>query len=321
MTVDEFISEWNNDAEYVIAHTSGSTGAPKKIKLLKADMRASAAITNHFFNINSESTMMLCLSPDYIAGKMMIVRALLSGATLLLEKPTNKPLTEYNGRPIDLLAVVPSQAQWLAEHPDILPHVRQMIVGGGEMSTSLETKLAKASTITYATYGMTETCSHIALKRITGHHDEPFVAIRPTTLSTDERGCLVINAPQFCISKIVTNDIVELLSPTTFRWKGRFDNVINTGGVKVCPEEIERKIKPLIEDRYYISSKRSEKWGQMVVLVIETENPNNYDFGELKGQLQSVLTNFQMPKEIIFLQRFKETSSGKVIRENFSHYE
>ena len=143
MTVDDFLKEWHSEEPFVVAHTSGSTGKPKEIKLLKADMRASAALTTSFFSIDSGSTLLLCLSPDYIAGKMMIVRAEEDGATLLVESPSNRPLEHFSGATVDLLAVVPSQALWLAEHQESLYNVRNMSVGGGETTPRLRTMLSQ----------------------------------------------------------------------------------------------------------------------------------------------------------------------------------
>lgn len=313
MTIDEFIAEWGNDRDYVVAHTSGSTGTPKEIRLLKADMKASALATNRRFGITDRSSLFLCLSVDYIAGKMMIVRSLLSGARLVVEKPSNRPLEHYDGEPLSLVAVVPSQALWLAEHPDRLRYVGKMIVGGGEVPETLRRRLAALGVEAYSTYGMTETCSHVALSRLA---DEkiPYEAIAPTTFSVDDRGCLVIEAPQFSFGRLVTNDVVDLLSATSFFWKGRWDNVINTGGIKVFPEQMERKIGALPYGRYYISSRPSEKWGREVVLYLESSPLTDADRAALDERLRSVLSPYEMPKAVITEERFEETSSGKIIR-------
>ncbi len=208
MTVLEFLAQWHDDSPFVIAHTSGSTGRPKEVRLLKSDMQASAALTNRFFGINKESRLMLSLSPDYIAGKMMIVRAEEAGATLLTETPSNRPLEHYAGAKIDLLAVVPSQALWLAQHPDRLANVRKLIIGGGEVSPHLRKLLENMPVEAYATYGMTETCSHVALAPITADIS-PFTALPPVTFTTDQRSCLIIEAPQFSFRRLDRKDVVE----------------------------------------------------------------------------------------------------------------
>lgn len=314
MTIDDFLKEWHSAADYVVGHTSGSTGKPKEIHLLKADMKASAALTNEFFGIGNGSRLMLCLSPDYIAGKMMIVRALEAGATLIHEKPSNRPLEHHDGSPIDLLAVVPSQALWLANHPALLRGVRNIIVGGGEIPNALREKLAMLDVNIYSTYGMTETCSHIALAHV-GKEAEPFRALASVTFTTDERGCLVIDAPQFSFRRLTTNDIVRLLSPTSFYWCGRYDNVVNTGGIKVFPEEIERIIQPYISRRFYVTSRPSEKWGQELVLKIEGEPMDIEAQKVLLAEISPLLSPYQLPKAIIFQPHFAETPTGKVKRE------
>lgn len=177
--------------------------------------------------------------------------------------------------------MVPSQALWLAEHQESLNNVRNMIVGGGEITPRLRTMLSQLHVNAYATYGMTETCSHVALSRI-AEPAQPFEALPPVTFATDHRGCLAINAPQFSFKHLQTNDIVDLLAPDRFYWRGRYDNVVNTGGIKVFPEELERKISHLFTRRFYISSRPSDKWGQELVLKIEGAPLSPADEASLK---------------------------------------
>lgn len=313
MTVDDFINEWQNDSPTVVAHTSGSTGTPKEILLSKADMIASAKMTNAFFGITETSRLLLCLSPDYIAGKMMIVRALTAGAELEVERPSNNVLADYDGEPFDLVAVVPSQALSLVENPSRLKYINSLIIGGGVVPESLRKSLISLGVNAYSTYGMTETCSHIALQKIdaTG---SPYEVLPPTTVSIDDRGCLVAELPQFSVEKVVTNDIIELISSTQFRWRGRYDNVINTGGLKVFPEEVEAKIAPLVESRYYIASRPSDKWGEEIVLVLERESISADEEAKLLQILKSALLPHQVPKAVICKYPFDETSTGKIKR-------
>ena len=310
-----FMEAWFNPSyDYVIGHTSGSTGKPKEIKLLKADMVQSARLTNRFFSLGAGSRFFLCLSPEYIAGKMMIVRAVEAGGEIVEEKPSNNPLATYEGEPFDLVAVVPSQAQALVEHTERLRFVRNMIVGGGAVSDSLRRDLARLGVEAYSTYGMTETCSHVALSRMCADI-RPYRALPPVTFSTDDRGCLVVHTPQFSFPSLTTNDVVELLSEQEFRWIGRYDNVINTGGIKVFPEDIEKQIAPLMNSRYYIAARPSEKWGSEVVLVLESNPLSDNEKTSLLAALKSVLPVYSVPKDIVCFPVFRETSSGKVIRE------
>ena len=314
MTVEEFIEEWHDNKDYIIAHTSGSTGKPKEVRLLKSDMRCSARATNQFFNIGKNSRLMLCLSPDYIAGKMMIVRALEANAELLVESPSNHPLSDYDGSRIDLIAVVPSQALFLANHVSLLNNVSSMIVGGGEIAPELWEKLAVLPYRIYSTYGMTETCSHVALAKIS-REKEPYKALPGVEFAVDDRDCLIIKAPKYSFGKLVTNDIVRLLSPLSFKWIGRYDNVINTGGIKVFPEEVEQKIAHIIPTRFYIGSRKSEKWGNEVVLFMECDGLSDYQKDIIMADISKILFPIERPKDIIFLEKFQETSSGKIKRD------
>ena len=313
-TFCDFLESWLDGRDYVIGHTSGSTGKPKEIHLKKSDMVQSARRTNEFFSLGRGSRFLLCLSPGYIAGKMMIVRAIEAGAEIVEEKPSNRPLDGYEGLPFDFVAVVPSQAKHLAEHPEKWRYVKTVIVGGGAVPDSLRLAIAGSGIDAYSTYGMTETCSHVALARIT-ETPQPFRALPRMTFSTDDRGCLVIDAPQMSFRRLVTNDMVELVDSYSFYWKGRYDNVINTGGIKVFPEELERLAAPLLGCRFYMSSRPSEKWGEEVVLVLEKQSLAEEEKRLLMQRLKQVLPTYGVPKDVIVVSGFKETSSGKIIRE------
>lgn len=316
-----FIEEFLNDKKYIVAYTSGSTGEPKEIHLLKSDMRASAKLTNEYFGLNEDSVFYLNLSPNYIAGKMMIVRALELGAKIIEEEPSNQPLANYsyNDR-INLGAFVPSQIKYLINNPEKLVLFDNIIIGGGKLPLRLERWLAEQGIRAFCTYGMTETCSHVALAPV-GTTSQPYTALNGISFATDERGCLIINAPHFSVSKIITNDIVELLSPTQFYWCGRYDNVINTGGIKVFPEKIEPLIaEVLTHARFFITSQPSDKWGEELVLALEypSLNENEVRTGNimpsLVEKLKTKLPSHSIPKKYIVVKKFNETSSGKIIR-------
>ena len=320
----EFIAEFYDDKPYVVAHTSGSTGAPKPIKLPKHDMVASAQFTNEFFGLTAESTLYLGLSPQYIAGKMMLVRTLLLGASIIVETPSNRPLADCDGVRISLAAFVPSQIPYLVTQPDRLALVDAMIVGGGKLVSRWQKALVELGAKAYLTYGMTETCSHVALAPV-AEAPEPYTALGEVQFSTDSNGCLIIDVPHFENRHFATRDVVELIDSRHFYWKGRFDNVIVTGGIKVHPEELEAKIAPLMgERRFYISSTPSEKWGDEVVLVVENADcvgqdsvlrplPNN-----LEQEFKNLLPRYSVPKLYVELNKFDSTSSGKVIRKTFN---
>lgn len=305
-----FISEWHNENEYIIANTSGSTGTPKKIKLLKSDMIASAKATCVFFNINSTSTLVSPLSANYIAGKMMIVRAIISGACLWIEEPSNKPLNRDYGI-IDLLPIVPSQIEWLLTNCRYTQNVKNLLIGGGAVPHKSEINLIKKGVNAFVSYGMTETCSHIALRNISTSIYETLPSI---TVENDNKKRLIINTPQFSFDKVSTNDIVKIIDERHFRWIGRYDNVINSGGIKCYPEDIEQKLSQYIDLPFYIIGEPDEKWGEKIVLYIETETINRQSLME---KITKVLDKYHLPKEIKCIEKFNRTESGKIKRDIF----
>lgn len=302
-----FVDEWLNESPFIVAHTSGSTGKPKEIQLLKSDMIESATETCRFFNINNNSTLVSPLSADYIAGKMMIVRAIVSGAKLYVEQPSNQPLKLDYGE-IDLMPLVPSQIDWLLSGCKYISNIRNLIIGGGALSPTKERELINRGLNAYATYGMTETCSHIALRHISSqlYHTLPHI-----TVATDYRDCLVINSPRFSFKSIVTNDIVELVDSTRFKWIGRFDNVINSGGIKLFPETIEQKLASVISCPFYIVGEPDDHWGEIVSLYIET---GYIDKEDILNKATSLLDKYSIPKKITCVQQFYRTESGKIKR-------
>ena len=317
----EFVAEYCSSEPCVVAHTSGSTGDPKEIYLPKADMAASARATNAFFGIGSESTLYLPLSPKYIAGKMMIVRAIEAGANIYCCQPSNEILADYNGPDIDIIAIVPSQLPFLLNTPGLLDKIRCMIIGGGQLPERLERRLAERGVKAYKTYGMTETCSHVALSMVTETADNAYEALGGTTFECDGRGCLVLNTPQFSTKRFVTNDMVRLVDDKHFHWLGRIDNVINTGGLKVFPEEVEAKLAKLISHaRFFVTSQPSEKWGEEIVLALEypTLPEGKIKEGELMPafveEMKKILPPYAVPRRYIAVRKFAETPTGKVIR-------
>lgn len=308
-----FLEEWYNDTPWMTGRTSGSTGKPKEIRLYKEDMRASARLTNEFLGIGPDSVLLLCLPVSYIAGKMMVVRALESGADLLTVTPSSSPLEALN-RMVDLAAMVPMQVENCLEHLQGNTLVRQLLIGGAPVSAALEERLCPVRTICYATYGMTETVSHVALRRLDGGKE--YTALGNVSFSTDGRGCLIIHTPHLSGRCFVTNDLVKCCSSTRFEWLGRYDHVINSGGIKFSPEILEQKLSPLITSRFYITSQPDEHLGQRIVLVIEGERWPESRQHTLGKEMSIRLEPFEIPKRIFFIPRFRETFSGKIIRDD-----
>lgn len=302
-----FLNEWINDKDYVVVNTSGSTGTPKEIKLLKEHMKNSAVATGEFFKLKENSTALLCLSATYIAGKMMLVRAMSLGWDIYLKAPTSNPLegdTTY-----DFAAMVPMQ---VTNSLDKLQNIKQLIIGGAPVSKKLQEQLYKIRTQCYVTYGMTETCTHIAIKSLDVNTEDVYEVLPNVTITQDDRECLAISATTISNETIITNDVVKLVSKTQFQWLGRFDSVINSGGVKLFPEQIEKKLSQLIISRFFIVGIPDETLGEQVVLVIETDSEFELD----KKELSNRLSKYEIPKTIFFIKKFEETPTGKVHRSN-----
>lgn len=320
---ESFLKEWMGDGDFITAHTSGSTGKPKEILLPQKDMKVSARATNRRFGIDSHSRMLCPLSANYIAGKMMIARAVEADCEVAFCTPSNdfwdkEETSRYLAQgDVALLPIVPSQAVSLLKRRDnsSLRSVRNIIIGGAPLPVETEEKLLVSlpgDTQVFATYGMTETCSHVALRKLGAEH---FSAMPDITFSTDDRGCLEITAPEYSFGRLQTNDMVTLLSEGYFIWRGRFDNVINSGGIKVFPEEVERMLEGLLPARFYIKGTPDPKWGEAVTLVIE-DTPAIRDIvdRELLAICDSVLTGAERPRRIVRISAIKLTSNGKIKR-------
>lgn len=312
-----FLREWFGEQEYVMGHTSGSTGQPKTIRLNKADMRASAHTTNRFFHIGRNSVLLLCLSVSYIAGKMMVVRALEADAELLVLPVSSHPLAKGipGGRTIDLAAMVPMQVEQTLKIPvetACFRKIRQLIIGGAPVAAKLEVRLKILPVSCYATYGMTETVSHVALRML--NRDRKYFALGEVTFTVDERQCLIIHTPHLRTKQFVTNDMVRLYNDRQFEWLGRWDNVINSGGIKFFPELIEHKMEGCLEERFFITSQPDDLLGQRIVLVIEMPDGKALSLEVLKQKLKGCLTPYEMPREVFFCRVFSETTSGKMLR-------
>ena len=315
-SLHQFIMEWINEKDFVTVHTSGSTGKPKKIQLSKKRMMNSAFMTGKYFGFKTGQTALLCLPCDYIAGKMMVVRAMMWGLDLQLVPPTGNPMAIIE-RSIDFAAMVPLQvANIFEQSPEKFKLIKKLIIGGGKVDSLLQAKLQTIPTECYATYGMTETITHVAIKGLNGKHQtDYFKGLSDIHFRTDERGCLVIGAPRLSEDQVVTNDMINLKNNQQFEWLGRIDNVINTGGIKVFPEKIEAKIEKFITPRFFITNFQDNKLENKVVLIIEGEKWDTQKIAALTLDLKQVLSKFEQPKAIYFITQFEETPTKKIQRQ------
>jgi len=304
--IGTFLKEWFNDSPFITVKTSGSTGIPKTITISKNAMINSAVATGDYFNLPPGTTSLLCLSAGYIAGKMMLVRAMTLGWHLHIVAPEKNALTQYDNE-YDFVAMVPYQVY---HSINALQKAKKIIIGGSQINPELEAKLQKVKTQIYATYGMTETVTHIAARAVNGKNKtQAYTALPNVTFSIDKRNCLIINAPSVAEEEIITNDVVQLLSPTQFIWKGRYDTVINSGGVKIFPEELEKKLAPHISIPFIIASEEDTALGERIILITE----GNCDEAILTKALSN-LHNYQIPKKIYSFSKFPYTETGKIKR-------
>ncbi len=299
--VKEFISQWLDERDFIEAHTSGSTGTPKLIHLLKSDMKKSAIATNSFFGIGKGDLLRCPLSCGYIAGKMMLVRAFNAEAMVDFSHDVTLPTTSR----IKLMSVVPAQIQSLLDSPTVLSNIDNLLIGGSPLSDELEQKLVDKGINAYVSYGMTETCSHIAIRKCGELY---YTTLPGINISVDKDNRLKVIAPQFSFNGITTNDVIEQITDSTFRWLGRFDNAIISGGVKVFAEQIEQKIRPYlpIGANFYITWQNHIRWGQTVVMVSDAPI-------ELCDECIRILSPAERPRKII-IGELKYTPSGKIIR-------
>jgi o-succinylbenzoate---CoA ligase len=317
VSVKEFLIEWFSNSDIMIAHTSGSTGTPKEIVLTKENMRKSANMTGKYLHLQKGETALLAMPVNYIAGKLMLIRAIEIGLKLICLQPTSQIKLEdinqgirQNLTSIDFVALTPMQVE---KSLDFVSKCKKLIIGGAPLSDKVKKELYAFDNEVYETYAMTETITHIAFKQVANHKysnaEQVFEAFDEVRISQDDRGCLVIDTPYDGL-QVITNDVVEILEQRKFNWIGRADNVINSGGIKLFPEQIEDKLKPSINSAFYVTSKQDELLGQKLILVIEGEE-QNYDFSE------SGLSKYQIPKEIFFQKSFSRTESGKIKRQKF----
>ena len=309
MGLEEFLAEWHNDSPTVLVHTSGSTGKPKPMLVEKRRMEASARITCRFLGLKSGDTALLCMSLDYIAGKMMVVRALTCGLKLIAVEPCGSP--EWDGD-IDFAAMVPMQVYNLLQSEEgkkRLMAVKHLIIGGGAIDDELARMLVSFPNQVWSTYGMTETLSHIALRRLNGPEaSEWYTPFEGVGLSLTDEGCLMIDAPAVHDGPLVTNDIVEL-SDKGFRILGRKDNVICSGGIKIQIEEVERLLKPYLPEPFMITKRADKKFGEQVVLLTESR-----DMGIIKDTCCRVLPKYWHPRSFLHVDQLPMTETGKPAR-------
>ena len=314
-----FCKDWLDGKDSFVQATSGSTGVPKLQEITRQQLMASATATGAFFGVNSEFKLLCCLNPAYIAGKMMLVRALVWDCEITLVEPNAAPLASQE-EPFDLVAMVPLQVEASLSSPSSLEKLRSIqtvLIGGAPLSDSLQMALSKEGIVAWQTFGMTETVSHIALAPI-GTGELIYEALLGVEIGVSENQCLWIQSPMSGAEKIETNDSIELRSKNSFVWLGRADFVVNSGGIKLFPEQLEKKINAWMTARYpgvpyFFFGEPDDRLGQRLVLYVEGE-ASQFNLEALEEGLKKLLGKFEVPKKINLLPQFTYTETGKVNR-------
>lgn len=322
-----FCRAWLDGQDVFTLHTSGSTGTPKPITLTRAQMRASAHLTGQTLGLLPGDTALVCLNVRYVAGVMMLVRGLELNLPMTVIEPEANPLINLTpaADSFAFTALVPLQLQTILSTGNesqlaILNGMKAILVGGAATSPALEQALQVITAPVYATYGMTETVSHIALRRLNGPDTTPFfTALAGVDLGVDDRNCLHITSAATNFERIQTNDVVDLPDPMHFRLRGRADRVINSGGVKIQPEQVEQLIQELLDQagqnpvpRLFVAGLPDEKLGQRVVVVSERVSLTDAQWVVTQAVIREKLGTYAVPKEWITVPQFAETPTGKI---------
>ena len=321
MVLEEFLELWHNDSNTMVVHTSGSTGKPKQLHLLKEDMRESAKNTCSFLQLKPNDEALLCLSLNHIGGMMMVVRALECNLKLKVVEPSAHPLQHLTQAPV-FAAMVPMQVYESLKVPkeaELLRNIKHLIIGGSAIDESLSRQLASFPHSVWSTYGMTETCSHIALRRLNGvNASEWYVPFSHINVSLSDKGSLVISKKMLVanekdgatMQQWITNDsVIFHEDKRRFKVIGRLDNVIVSGGIKIQIEEVERLLAQHLSCAFMISGEPDEKFGQKVVLTLE-----NGDVKQTQYICNKVLPDYWKPKVIRNVNQLPRTKNGKIKR-------
>lgn len=308
-----FLNEWFDASPIITVHTSGSTGVPKELVVRKDRMMQSARLTCEFLNLQAGDTALLCMNLRYIGAMMMVVRSLVAGLNLVVRPASGHPLSDVEV-PLKFAAMVPLQVYNTLRVPverKRLEHTDILIIGGGAVDDSLEAELKTIPIAAYSTYGMTETLSHIALRRLNGEAASkcyyPFPSVE---LSLSAENTLIVKAPLICDDVLQTNDIACLCSDGGFTIAGRKDNVINSGGIKIQAEEMENRLQPFIPVPFAVTAVPDPCLGQALTLLIAGKP----DIKELENKLQAVLETYYRPKHIFITELIPQTENGKIDR-------
>jgi len=316
----QFINDWRSGKQAFTFHTSGSTGAPKRIIFHRHQLEISARITIEALQLKPGQTALVCLDTRFVAGTMMLVRSLVISMNIIIRKPVGDPLADVSD-PVDFIAVVPLQlTAMLKESVSRLDRIGTVLIGGAPLDEIIVKSLQKRPGTFFATYGMTETLTHVALRRLNGPRKQEVFHLLPGFSATvDVRGCLMLRASHLGDDPIETNDLVEFVDSFTFRIHGRVDDVINSGGVKIQPSKVEETLRGFLPEagyhfRFFVAGVPDDRLGERVCLVVESEPLTTIEGNNLLEMVKERLEKFEWPREIRYAKSFLETSTQKVDR-------
>lgn len=316
-----FIKDWLSEKTAFLLQTSGSTGKPKTITFSRKQIQLSAQRTLKFFNLKDGDGILICLNPKFVAGMMMIVRAFEGDLKLNILTPSSNPLARlHDDKKINFVALTPHQMEHAINNSrEKLDNIKTVLIGGAGLHQELERQLQKISPEVFHSYAMTETLSHVALRKVNGTNKSAyFHALDGVSFSLDNRSCLVIHDKILGIEELATNDVTKLIDEKTFRWKGRFDNVINSGGVKIQVEKVEDEIKKVLEDlkldhEICVIAQPDIKLTNKLILLLKTSH-DEFSIGNLLNVLKQKLPKYHAPKQIVLVPEIIHTKSEKIDR-------
>lgn len=310
-----FLLEWYNpENQKITIHTSGSTGVPRTLQVTRQAMIDSALRTCNFFGLKEGMQALLCLDTRFIAGKMMVVRALACQLNLIIVPPTLDPLAAVTDPP-DFTALVPAQVITSLQNPvsrEVLQKTTLILIGGAPLPAFAEEQLKQLHSNAWITYGMTETLTHVAVRKA-GEQPPAFKALPDISFRTETDGCLCIQAP-FLESEIKTNDLAEILPDGRFLLLGRADFVINSGGLKLFPEQLEQRLASFFPGPFFITSRPHALLGEVPVIVAEASLITPGDIKELKQFLFQTFSSRERPVALIPVEKIYLSESGKILR-------
>jgi len=286
--------------------TSGTTGIKKMISVSKIQMQKSASATLNYFNLREGNSTLLSLSCDYVAGKMMLVRAIEGKLNLFLAMPCSDP-SNYISSEFDFVPLVPMQVQNIIKTGKVT-QIKKLLIGGGKINDDTLHQLKKCKTQIFESFAMTETLTHFAIKQISPVYNDWFTTINGFEIDVNEEGELIIKKNNITNCELKTRDLIEKKSTSEFKWLGRTDNIINSGGIKLIPEEIERKISKLIPVQFVIVGVPDKKLGEKIAIV--SKESLKVELNKING----LLPKYERIQSAFVVNYFPVTQNGKIRR-------